>query len=224
MAKEKQETVGKAKSSPAKTKKTAGEEKPSLVSLVAAAGKCYASLTSKILEFSRIYATAGELYGQAGRKAIQDKFPLYTASSWTLVDAIGEGKLLPQFFLCSRHFANGILRLEDSLDKQMQLLGMSKDARGVAKVEVVNAASGKVELKAFDELSRYAEDSILFALSKAASAADIRKFAREYRRDFLRRNESPVWEKAGEKVKINRKFSMDLAGWKAIGEAMGWTR
>lgn len=209
------------------TKKKANEsgsaKKPTLVSLVAQAGRCYASLTARIQEFSRIYMVAGELYGPEGRKAIRDKFPLYTASSWELVEAIGKGMLLPQFFLCSRHFANGIMRLENSLDKQMQLLGMSKDDSGVAKVEVVNAASGKVELKSFDELSRYAEDSILFALKEADSAAEMRKFARDYRQEFLRRESRPDWERLGDAVRVNHRFTMCAADWKSIGRTMGWT-
>lgn len=206
-----------------KAKESGSAKKPTLVSLVAQAGRCYASLTARIQEFSRIYMVAGELYGPEGQKAIRDKFPLYTASSWELVEAIGKGMLLPQLFLCSRHFANGIMRLENSLDKQMQLLGMSKDKGGVVKVEVVSASSGKVEFKSFDELSRYAEDSILFALRKGGSAAEIRKFARDYRQEFLRRDARPNWERAGDNVKVNHRFTMNVVDWKTIGRTMGWT-
>lgn len=195
--------------------------KPSLASLVAMAGRCYASLTARMREFSRIYVTAGDLYGQEGRKAIRDRFPLYTACSWELVEAIGRGELLPQLFLCSRRFANGVMRLEDSLDRQVALLGMTRDGDGVPKVEVADA-TGRTALRSFDELSRRDEDAILYALKRGGSPAEAGRLVREYRRMFPRAGETPAWMRDGDRVKVNRRFVMDAAAWRAIGRTMGW--
>lgn len=177
------------------------DSKPSLNSILARAGQGYAKTMKGLVLFCTAYVEAVELYGSEGKAAFRDKFALYTDGDFETFEDIGRGNMLPQFAFCSNNMKRGIMRLPDSLDKQMKLCGFVEKG----KVEVVNA-KGKVVLKSFEELSKLEEDSILFALREGGSPDEIRKFAYTYRKEFLlKASRKPNVEIVGDFLVVNRK-------------------
>lgn len=188
--------------------------KPTLTELLASAGRGYARSMKGLVQFCASYVYAVELYGSDGKRAFRDKWSLYTDSDFATFEDIGRGNLLPQFAFASGNMKRGILRLEHSLDKQMQLAGFVSDG----KVETIDAR-GKVVLKSLAELSKLEEDSILFALKESGSPDEIRKFAFEYRKAFaLHASRKPDVEIVGDFLVVNRKTKLskrELQGWLA---------
>lgn len=175
--------------------------KPTLMAILAAAGRGYARSMKGLVQFCIAYVHALELYGSEGKRAFRDKWSLYTDSDFETFEEIGRGNMLPQFAFCSNNMKRGIMRLEHSLDKQMTLAGFVSDG----KVETINA-QGKVALKSLSELSKLEEDSILFALKEGGSPDEIRKFAFEYRKAFaLHESRKPAVEIIGDFLVVNRK-------------------
>jgi hypothetical protein len=196
-----------------KTKKTKAKaetkvEKPTLVSLLARAGQGYAKTIRGLCEFTIAYVQAIDLYGAEGKKAFRDKYALYTESDWASFEDVGKGRLLPQFAFCSGNMKRGLLRLEDSLTKQMNLIGCVKSG----KLEVVNA-EGKIVLKSLEDLSKLEEDSILFALKEGDDPNTLRKFARDYRVEFKLRQGSlkPTIEIVGDYLVLRRGAKLSKA-------------
>ena len=187
-------------------------EKPTLMAILAAAGRGYARSMKGLVQFCIAYVHALELYGSEGRRAFRDKWSLYTDGDFETFEDIGRGNMLPQFAFCSNNMKRGIMRLEHSLDKQMQLAGFVQGG----KVETVNS-QGKIVLKSLAELSKLEEDSILFALKEGGSPDEIRKFAFEYRKAFaLHESRKPAVEIVGDFLVVNRKtkFSKrELQNW-----------
>lgn len=187
-----------------KKKTTKEAEKPSINALLAAAGRGYAKTVSGLTAFCATYAQALDLYGSVGKNEFHKKYALYTASDWETFEDIGRGRLLPQFAFCSNNMKRGLLRLENSLSKQMILCGF--DAKG--KVEVVNAA-GKVVKKSLEDLTKLEEDSLLFALAEGADPKELQKFAREYRMEFARNLAAkPNIELVGDYLVVRRKVKL----------------
>ena len=154
-----------------------------------------------LVRFCTAYVAAIDLYGQEGRKAFREKYALYTDADLESLEMVGRGNLIPQFAFCSSNMKRGILRLENSLDKQMQLAGFVKNG----KIEVVNS-SGKIILKSLEDLSKLEEDSILFALREGGSPGEIRRFAYDFRKEFaLRMSRKPNVEIVGDLLVVNRK-------------------
>lgn len=176
-------------------------EKPSLVEMLARAGRGYARSMKGLMQFCRAYVDTMALYPAEYRKAFRDKWTLYTDADWETFEEIGRGNLLPQFAFCSGSMKRGIMRLPDSLGKQMLLAGFLKDG----KVETVSA-KGKVVLKSLEELSKLEEDSILFAMKEGGSPEEIRKFAYEFRKEFaLKNGQKPAVEIVGDFLVVHRK-------------------
>jgi hypothetical protein len=98
----------------------------------------------------------------------------------------------------------GLLRLDNSLDKQMTLCGFTAEG----KIEVVNAA-GKVVKKSLEDLTKLEEDSLLFALAEGSDPKELRKFAREYRVEFARNLAAkPSIELVGDYLVVRRKVKL----------------
>lgn len=198
-----------AKKAPSKAKEAA---KPTLMAILAAAGRGYARSMKGLAQFCAMYVEAIELYGTEGKRAFRDKWSLYTDGDFETFEDIGRGNMLPQFAFCSNNMKRGIMRLEHSLDKQMQLAGFVSDG----KIETINP-QGKIVLKSLADLSKLEEDSILFALKEGGSPDELRKFAYEYRKAFaLHEARKPAVEIVGDFLVVNRKtkFSKrELQGW-----------
>ena len=187
-----------------KKEDAASADKPTLVSLLAEAGRGYAVTMKGLVRFCTAYVAAIDLYGQEGRNAFREKYALYTCADLESLEMFGRGSLIPQFAFCSSNMKRGILRLENSLDKQMQLAGFVKNG----KIEVVNS-SGKVVLKSLEDLSKLEEDSILFALKEGGNPNELRKFAYFYRKEFaLRTSSKPNVEIVGDFLVVNRKTKL----------------
>lgn len=186
------------------TKKKTSEAKPSLTTLLAKAGAGYAKTIKGLCEFCTAYVQALELYGNEGRNEFAKKYALYSPSDWETFENVGRGRLLPQFAFCSGNMKRGLLRLKNSLDKQMKLCGFTAEG----KVETVNA-KGKIVLKSLEELSKLEEDALLFALSEGTDPKELRKFAREYRVEFaLNASRRPTIELVGDYLVIHRKVRL----------------
>lgn len=187
-----------------KKKTTKATEKPTLNSLLAAAGRGYAKTISGLTAFCAAYAQALDLYGAVGKNEFHKKYALYTPSDWETFEDIGRGRLLPQFAFCSNNMKRGLLRLNNSIDKQMTLCGFNAEG----KVEVINVA-GKVVKKSLEDLSKLEEDSLLFALAEGTDPADLRKFAREYRVEFARNLATrPNIELVGDYLVVRRRVKL----------------
>lgn len=186
------------------TKKKAKAIKPTMTSLLAQAGTGYAKTVKGLIIFCTAYVQAIELYSNVGKREFAKKYALYSPSDWETFEDIGRGRLLPQFAFCSGNMKRGLLRLENSLDKQLKLIGCVKEG----KVETVDA-KGKIVLKSLEELSKLEEDSILFALGEGCDPKEIRKFAREYRVEFaLKANTKPNIELIGDYLVIHRRVKL----------------
>lgn len=180
------------------------DSRPSLNSILARAGKGYAKTMKGLVLFCTAYVEAVELYGNEGKAAFRDKFALYTDGDFETFEDIGRGNMLPQFAFCSNNMKRGIMRLPNSLDKQMKLCGFVEKG----KVEVIDSR-GKIVLKSFEDLSKLEEDSILFALREGGSPDEIRKFAYEYRKEFaLKASAKPNVEIVGDFLVVNRKTKL----------------
>ena len=187
-----------------KKKTKAATNTPTMTSLLARAGAGYAKTVKGLIIFCTAYVQAIEIYGNVGKQEFAKKYALYTPSDWETFEDIGRGRLLPQFAFCSGNMKRGLLRLENSLDKQLKLIGCVKEG----KVETIDA-KGKIVLKSLEELSKLEEDSILFALGEGCDPKEIRKFAREYRVEFaLRANARPNIELVGDYLIIHRKTKL----------------
>ena len=187
-------------------KKTAAKaaEKPGLTEILAKAGSGYARSMKGLMQFCIAYVDAVELYGQEGRKAFRDKWSLYTDADFQTFEDIGRGDLIPQLAFCSGNMKRGIMRLPNSLEKQMALAGFVKDG----KVETVTG-NGTIVLKSLEELSKLDEDAILFALREGGSPDEIRKFAYEFRKSFaLAASKKPNVEIVGDFLVVNRKTKL----------------
>ena len=190
-----------------KKKKTASQDagKTSLETLLVEAGKGYATTIRGLVKFCTAYKAAVELYGQEGKREFAKKFSLYSDSDWATFEDIATGKLLPQFAFCSNNMKRGLLRLTNSIEKQMKLVGAVKDG---SKIETVNS-SGKIVLKSLEELSKLEEDSWLFALSEGGDPNEIRKLLYTYRKEFaLRMSGKPNVEIVGDLLVVNRKTTL----------------
>ena len=186
------------------TKKKAKAVKPTMTSLLAQAGAGYAKTVKGLIIFCTSYVQAIELYSNVGKREFAKKYALYSPSDWETFEDIGRGRLLPQFAFCSGNMKRGLLRLKNSLDKQLKLIGCVKEG----KVETIDA-KGKIVLKSLEELSKLEEDSILFALGEGCDPKEIRKFAREYRVEFaLRANARPNIELVGDYLVIHRRVKL----------------
>lgn len=186
------------------TKKKAKAIKPTITSLLAQAGAGYAKTVKGLIIFCTSYVQAIELYSNVGKREFAKKYALYSPSDWETFEDIGRGRLLPQFAFCSGNMKRGLLRLENSLDKQLKLIGCVKEG----KVETIDT-KGKIVLKSLEELSKLEEDSILFALGEGCDPKEICKFAREYRVEFaLRANARPNIELVGDYLVIHRRVKL----------------
>ena len=175
--------------------------KPELTEILAKAGNGYARSMRGLMQFCIAYVDAVELYGQEGRRAFRDKWSLYTDADFQTFEDIGRGNMIPQLAFCSSNMKRGIMRLPNSLDKQMKLAGFVKGG----KVETVTG-KGTIVLKSLEELSKLDEDAILFALKEGGSPDEIRKFAYEYRKSFaLAASKKPNVEIVGDFLVVNRK-------------------
>lgn len=187
-----------------KKKAKATTDKPTMTSLLAQAGAGYAKTVKGLVIFCTAYVQAIELYSNVGKREFAKKYALYSPSDWETFEDIGKGRLLPQFAFCSGNMKRGLLRLENSLDKQLKLIGCVKEG----KIEAIDS-KGKIVLKSLEELSKLEEDSILFALGEGCDPKEIRKFAREYRVEFaLRANARPNIELVGDYLIIHRKTKL----------------
>lgn len=185
-------------------KKAKAASKPTMTSILAQAGSGYAKTVKGLVIFCTAYVQAIELYGNVGKQEFAKKYALYSPSDWETFEDIGRGRLLPQFAFCSGNMKRGLLRLENSLDKQLKLIGCVKEG----KVETIDA-KGKIVLKSLEELSKLEEDSILFALGESCDPKEIRKFAREYRAEFaLNASAKPNIELVGDYLVIHRKTKL----------------
>jgi hypothetical protein len=185
-------------------KKAKADKKPTMTSLLAQAGAGYAKTVKGLVIFCTAYVKALELYGNVGKQEFAKKYALYSPSDWETFEDIGRGRLLPQFAFCSGNMKRGLLRLENSLDKQLKLIGCVEGG----KVETIDA-KGKIVLKSLEELSKLEEDSILFALGEGCDPKEIRKFARDYRVEFaLKANSKPNIELVGDYLVIHRKTKL----------------
>ena len=186
------------------TKKKAKAIKPTMTSLLAQAGAGYAKTVKGLIIFCTSYVQAIELYSNVGKREFAKKYALYSPSDWETFEDIGRGRLLPQFAFCSGNMKRGLLRLENSLDKQLKLIGCVKEG----KIETIDS-KGKIVLKSLEELSKLEEDSILFALGEGCDPKEIRKFAREYRVEFaLKTNTKPNIELIGDYLVIHRRVKL----------------
>ena len=186
------------------TKKKAKAIKPTMTSLLAQAGAGYAKTVKGLIIFCTSYVQAIELYSNVGKREFAKKYALYSPSDWETFEDIGRGRLLPQFAFCSGNMKRGLLRLENSLDKQLKLIGCVKEG----KIETIDS-KGKIVLKSLEELSKLEEDSILFALGEGCDTKEIRKFAREYRVEFaLKTNTKPNIELIGDYLVIHRRVKL----------------
>lgn len=187
-----------------KKKAKAAINKPTMTSLLAQAGTGYAKTVKGLMIFCTAYVQAIELYSNIGKREFAKKYALYSPSDWETFEDIGRGRLLPQFAFCSGNMKRGLLRLKNSIDKQLKLIGCVKEG----KIETIDA-KGKIVLKSLEELSKLEEDSILFALGEGCDPKEIRKFAREYRVEFaLRANARPNIELVGDYLIIHRKTKL----------------
>ena len=187
-----------------KKNKAASTDKPTLVLLLAEAGKGYAVTIKGLVRFCTAYVAAIDLYGQEGRKAFREKYALYTDADLESLEMVGRGNLIPQLAFCSGNMKRGIMRLPNSLEKQMALAGFVKDG----KVETVTG-NGTIVLKSLEELSKLDEDAILFALREGGSPDEIRKFAYEFRKSFaLAASKKPNVEIVGDFLVVNRKTKL----------------
>ena len=187
-----------------KKNNAASTDKPTLVSLLAEAGKGYAVTIKGLVRFCTAYVAAIDLYGQEGKKAFREKYALYTDADLESLEMVGRGNLIPQLAFCSGNMKRGIMRLPNSLEKQMALAGFVKDG----KVETVTG-KGAIVLKSLEELSKLDEDAILFALREGGSPDEIRKFAYEFRKSFaLAASKKPNVEIVGDFLVVNRKTKL----------------
>lgn len=203
---------------------SAGDRKvkgPTLVELVATAGRFYGRALQGIQGFAETYVLADSLYGREARTEFKAKFPLYTDSMWSHLAKVGKKELLPHFLLCSDSMIAGILRLKDSMEKQLNLVGALKGG----KIETVSA-TGKITMKSLDELSKLDELGIVFAMSSATSPEEIRKFAYAYRAEWRKSDGKaarPDFEKIGDFLRVNHAIkSLSKKDWSAMGVMMGW--
>lgn len=211
----------KKAAAPAAKEKKSPENKPTLVHLMGIAGRAYGKTLQNLLLFAETYVLAVELYGGEAKKEFRDKFPLYTDSMWSHCEAIGKHNLLPQFWLASDSFIAGVLRLENSMEKQLNLVGALKDG----KIETVTE-KGTIVLKSLDQLSKLDELGVVFAMNSATSPAEIRKFAYEYRKEWrvLDHTMRPDYERKGDLLRINHAIkAVNKNDWLAMGRTMGWT-
>lgn len=187
------------KAKPAKT----APQQPTLTELLAEAGHGYTASIRGVTKFSTAYVAAISLYGSEGDKQFRTKYALYTDADWQTFEDIGKGRLLPQFAFASGSMKRGLLRLENSIEKQQKLCGFAG-----GKIEVVNSA-GEVVKKTLDELTKSEEDFILFALGRGADPSDIRKFAKLYRVEFEKNlSHRPAIELVGDYLVIRRKTKL----------------
>lgn len=195
------------------------------------AGRAYARSMQNLLLFAETYVLALELYGKEADNEFRSKFAMYTPAMWTHCEMIGKHNLLPQFWLASDSFIAGVLRLENSMEKQCNLIGAFKakdkngNPTGEFKVETVTE-TGTIILKSLDQLSKLDESVILFAMSSATSPEEIRKFAYEYRKEWRKDNESkrPDYERKGDLLRVNHAIkAVNKNDWLAMGRLMGWT-
>lgn len=211
------------------TKKTAGGKtaakkeaaKPTLTTLLATAGRYYGRTLSGVQGFAETYVLACELYGREARKEFGKKFPMYTDSYWSHIEKVGKHELLPHFLLCSDAMIAGVLRLEDSMTKQMKLIAASSDG----KIETVSA-KGTIVLKSLSELSRIDEGAIVFAMDSASSPEEIRKFAYAFRQEWRMAKDKAKrddFERVGDFLRINHAIkSLSKNDWLKMGSLMGW--
>lgn len=204
------------------TKKKKAPEKPTLTALIATAGRFYGKTMAGLLGFAETYILACELYGREARTEFRNKYPVYTDAYWRHIEKVGKHELLPQFLLCSDSMIAGITRLENSMEKQMQLIAATKEG----KVEVVNH-DGKIVLKSLADLGKLEEGMILFAMGAANNAEEIRKFAYAYRQEWklaksvAKRDD---FERVGDFLRINHAIkSLSKNDWLKMGAMMGWT-
>lgn len=183
--------------------KPAETEPPTLTELLAEAGHGYTASIRGVTKFSVAYVTAVNLYGSAGDQQFRTKYALYTDADWQTFEDIGKGRLLPQFAFASGSMKRGLLRLENSIEKQQKLCGFTG-----GKIEVVNSA-GEVVKKTLDELTKSEEDFILFALGQDGDPSDVRKFAKLYRAEFAKNlSRKPAVELIGDYLVIRRKTKL----------------
>lgn len=211
----------KKAAAPAANEKKSSADKPTLTHLLGIAGRAYGKTLQNLLLFAETYVLAVELYGGEAKKEFRDKYPLYTDSMWSHCEAIGKHNLLPQFWLASDSFIAGVLRLEKSMEKQLNLVGALKDG----KIETVTD-KGTIVLKSLDQLSKLEELGIVFAMNSSTSPSEIRKFAYEYRKGWKMMDKStrPDYERIGDLLRVNHAIkSVNKNDWLAMGRLMGWT-
>lgn len=181
-------------------------DQPTITELLAEAGHGYTASIKGVVKFASAYVKAVSLYGAEGDKQFRAKYALYTDADWQTFEDIGKGRLLPQFAFCSGSMKRGLLRLENSIEKQQKLVGATN-----GKLSVVNS-KGEVVQKTLDELTKSEEDFILFTLGEGGDPSDIRKFAKLYREEFARNlSRKPAIELVGDYLVVRRKTKLTKA-------------
>lgn len=196
-------------------------DKPTLVALMAIAGRAYGKALQNLQRFAETYVLAVELYGGEAKREFRNKYPAYTDAMWSHCEAIGKHNLLPHFWLASDGFIAGVLRLEKSMEKQMNLVGALSDG----KIETISE-KGTIVLKSLDQLSRLEEVGIVFAMNSATSPEEIRKFAHAYRQEWkmMDKPTRPDFERIGDLLRVNHAIKqVNKNDWLAMGRLMGWT-
>lgn len=201
-------------------------ENLSLQSLVDFAGECYGNLVVNIAGLAKAYTVASAKFGREGRRAFRNKFPVFTNSIWRTLENIGNGYLLPQFFFYTDKFTNGILRLDNSMDKQRMLEGIVKNENGRDCIEFIERDKDGSERRVLRELATLSTsncDALLFGVNAARVAEDIISLAFTYRLQMKEQSESKErYEFHKTAVVVNRKCSISKQEWLHIAEKMGW--
>ena len=200
--------------------KEARDNKPALVDLLARAGRAYGRSLQNIQVFAETYVQAKELYGSEAVKEFRSKWAFWTDSMWSHAEQIGKHNLLPQFWLASDQMIQGLLRSEKSMEKQLLLVGATKDG----KIETVDD-KGEIKLKSLQDLSRLDELGIVFALNSATAPDEIKKFAYQFRKDWkVKKPAKSDYEKVGDYLRINHAIKVvNKEDWLKMGQLMGWT-
>lgn len=202
------------------TAATGAADKPTLNAILATAGRAFGRHLQDYTLFCEQYVLATELYGRDGKKAFHEKWAYYTDSMWSHAEAIGKHVLLAHFAIASDTMIAGLLRLKDSMKKQMLLVGAMEDG----KIETVSA-NGTVVLKSLDQLSKLDELGIVFALNSATAPGEIRKYAYEFRKEWAKggRRSRPDFERIGDFLRVNHAIkALTRRDWSAMGVMMGW--
>lgn len=93
------------------------------------AAKAWANATLNIQKFANAYVEAVVKFGEDAIERFKVAYPMFGEREWKRLALIGNGKLLPQFFLKSDFFIGKLLKMKSSMRIQKALVGASNDGR-----------------------------------------------------------------------------------------------